>query len=189
MVGQRYAVNRGGVAIAGPLHVSSSVPSELAVLAPGSVEQPLHYLRSLILARHTHAMLKRGVALVTVYLEPGMRAAGLNLWLLEVLAACILCFDGPGSRWGTGTRKTCPRPAGSIRSTARFLHLRHQHVQEEKARFSTTSWCPRLWLMARKRPKPFPTEVPVGPQRQEKHVDWTWAAEERPADLELAWLE
>ena len=24
-----------------------------------------------------------------------MRASGLNLWLLEVLVACILCFDGP----------------------------------------------------------------------------------------------
>ena len=93
---------RDGVAIAGPLHISSSVPAEFesmleeaAVLAPGGVEQPLHYLRSRILARHTHATLKRGVTFVTVYLEPGMRASGLNLWLLEVLAACILCFDGP----------------------------------------------------------------------------------------------
>ena len=40
-------------------------------------------------------MLKRGVTLVTVYLEPGLRASGLKLWLLEVLAACIFCFDGP----------------------------------------------------------------------------------------------
>ena len=29
-------------------------------------------------------------------------------------------------------------------------------------------------------PKPFPTEVPVGPQRQEEGVDWTRAAEEKP---------
>ena len=64
-------------------------------VAPGGAEQPLQHLRSRILARHTHAMLKRGVTLVTVYLEPGMRASRLNLWLLEVLAACILCFDGP----------------------------------------------------------------------------------------------
>ena len=68
---------------------------EAAVLAPEGLEHPLKYLQSRILARHFHAMLKRGVTLVTVYLEPGLRASGLNLWLLEVLAACILCFDGP----------------------------------------------------------------------------------------------
>ena len=28
-----------------------------------------------------------------------------------------------------------------------------------------------------------------GPQRQEERVDWTWAAEETPDDLELTWLE
>ena len=79
VVGQHHAANRSGVAIAGPLHISSSVPTEFesmleeaAVLAPEGVEHPLHYLRSRILARHTHAMLKRGVALVTFYLEPGM---------------------------------------------------------------------------------------------------------------------
>ena len=59
-------------------------------MTPEGVERPLHYLRSRILARHTHAML-----MVTAYLEPGIRAPGLNLWLLEVLAACCLCFDGP----------------------------------------------------------------------------------------------
>ena len=102
VVGQHNAANRGGVAIAGLLHTSSSAPSEFesmldeaAILAPESVEQPLPCLHSRILARHTHAMLKRGVTFVTVYLEPGMRASGLNLWLLEVLAACVLCFDGP----------------------------------------------------------------------------------------------
>ena len=100
VVGQHHAANRGGVAIAGPLHISSSVPTESmleesAVLAPGGAEHPLHYLRSRILARNIHAMLKRDVPLVTVYFEPGMRASVLNLWLLEVLAACILCFDGP----------------------------------------------------------------------------------------------
>ena len=102
VVGEHYAANRGGVAMAGPQHISSSVPTkfkkmlgEAAVLAPEGLEHPLQYLRSRILARHFHAMLKRAVTLVTVYLEPGMRASGLNLWLLEVLAACILCFDGP----------------------------------------------------------------------------------------------
>ena len=99
VVGQHHAANTGGVAIAGPLHISSSVPTEfesmleeVAVLAPEGVEHPLHYLRSRTLARHTHAMLKRGVTLVTVYLEPGMRVLGLTLWPLEVLAACILCW-------------------------------------------------------------------------------------------------
>ena len=52
---------------------------------------------------------------------------------------------------------------------------------------TATSWGHRV--LARKRPKPFPTEVPVGPQLQEEHFDWTWAAEELPVDLELAWLE
>ena len=102
VVGEHYVANGGGVAIAGPQDISSSVSNELeamlreaADLAPEGLEHPLQYLRSRILARHIHAMLKRGVTLVTVYLEPGLRASGLNLWLLEVLAACILCFDGP----------------------------------------------------------------------------------------------
>ena len=47
-----------------------------------------------ILARHTHAMLLGVFTFVTENLEPGMRASGPNLWLLEVLAACVLCFDG-----------------------------------------------------------------------------------------------
>ena len=62
-------------------------------------------LRSRILAKRFHATVKRGVTLVTVHLEPGLRASGLNLWLLEVLAACILCFQGPcighGRLWPT----------------------------------------------------------------------------------------
>ena len=40
-------------------------------------------------------MLKGGVTLVTVHLEPGIRASGLNLWLLEALATFCLGFDGP----------------------------------------------------------------------------------------------
>ena len=107
VVGQHKAANRGGLAMGGPPHISSSVPTqfeamleEAAVLAPEGVEHPLQYLRSRILARLSHAMLKRGVTLVTVYLEPGMRASGLNLWVLEVLAACILCFDGHLDRNG-----------------------------------------------------------------------------------------
>ena len=50
-----------------------------------------------------------------------------------------------------------------------------------------TSWGHRV--LARRRPKPFSTEVSVGQQRQEEHFDWTWPAEELPVDLELAWLE
>ena len=57
------------------------------------------------------------------------------------------------------------------------------HVSLSKA----TSWGHRV--LARRRPKPFPTQVPVGPRRQEEQFEWTWAAEEKPADLELAWLE
>ena len=57
---------------------------------------------------------------------PRARHASLDLWLLEVLAARILCFDGPESPWETGTwsRTICPRPVGSTRSTASFSPLR-----------------------------------------------------------------
>ena len=96
------AANRGGVALAGPLHVSTEVPAcfestldDAAFMAPAGVQRPLDYLRSRIIARHAHAMLKGGVTLVTVYLEPGIRASGLNLWLLEALVAFCLGFDGP----------------------------------------------------------------------------------------------
>ena len=67
-VGEHYAANRGGVAMGGPQHISSSVPTEFegmlgeaALLAPEGLEHPLQHLRSRILARHFHAMLKRGV--------------------------------------------------------------------------------------------------------------------------------
>ena len=36
---------------------------------------------------------------------------------------------------------------------------------------TAASWC--HMVLARRRPKPFSTEVPVGPQRQEEHFDWT----------------
>ena len=101
VVGQHNAANRGGVAIAVPQHISTSVPTEFesmleeaAVLALEGVVQPLQYLAKRTLARHTHAMLKGGATLVTVYLEPGMRASWLNLRLSEVLSGCVLCFDG-----------------------------------------------------------------------------------------------
>ena len=218
------------VAIAGPLHISTSVPTEFesmlgeaAELAPEGVERPLHYLRSRILARHTHAMLKRGVTLVTVYLEPGMRASGLNLWLLEVLAACILCFDGPWIAMGdwnleakdlaqAGWLETVSGKVFSIgsnlcrrsgaQSSVTSCCSRRRHTWCNRSKWWTTlpllhirlsvSLSPHLGVtgvLARRRPKPFPTEVPVGPQRQEEHFDWTWAAEDLPVDLELAWLE
>ena len=44
---------------------------------------------------------------------------------------------------------------------------------------TATSWGHRR---ARRRP---PMEVSVGPQRQEEHFDWIWAAEELLVDLEL----
>ena len=52
---------------------------------------------------------------------------------------------------------------------------------------TATSWGHRV--LARRRPTPFPTEVPVGPQRQEEQFEWTWAADDLPVDLEQAWLE
>ena len=100
--GQHEAANRGGVALGGPTHISSEVPAsfeatmdDAAFMAPAGVQRPLDYLRSRILARHFNAMLKGGVTLVTAYLEPGIKATGLNLWLLEALAPFCLGFDGP----------------------------------------------------------------------------------------------
>ena len=216
VVGEHFAANRGGVAIAGPQHISSSVPTELeamleeaAVLAPEGLEHPLQYLQSRILARHIHAMLA---------------ILGANLWLLEVLAACILYFDGPWIATGdwnmepnelslagwldtvngkvfASSAATCAGGAGAVLDcfvlSEAVAHL-VQQVEVVDNTPTTPHWPVRLTLkvtswghivLARKRPKPFPTEVPVGPQRQEEHVDWTWAAEEPPADLELAWLE
>ena len=220
VVGQHYAANRVGVAIAGPLHaarvrVDAGRSGCLGARRRGA---PLHYLRSRILARHTH------VTLVTVYLEPGMRASGLNLWLLEVLAACILCFDGPWIAMGdwnlepqdlsqagwlnavngkvlASSTSTCAGGEGSVLDyfvvSEAVAHL-VQQVEVIDISPTTPHWPVRLTLnatswghrvLARKRPKPITTEVRVGPQRQEEHVDWTWAAEETPSDLELAWLE
>ena len=213
VVGEHYAANRGGVAMAGPQHISSSVPAEFegmlgeaAVLAPEGVEHRLQYLRSRILARYTHAMLKRGVTLVTVYLEPILRASGLNLWLLEVLAACILCFDGPWiavGDWNMEPKDLRRLPVQGEQERDYFVlceamaHLVQQVNLVDNSpttphspvslTLMATSWGHRV--LARKRPKPFPTQVPVGPRRQEEQFEWTWAAEEIPAFLELAWLE
>ena len=68
MVEQHNLANRSGVASAGPLHISSSVPHEFestledaAFMTPEGVERPLDFLRSRSLARHFHAMLKGGI--------------------------------------------------------------------------------------------------------------------------------
>ena len=202
VVGEHYAANRGGVAIAGPQHVSSSVPTkfeamlqEAADLAPEGLEHPLQYLRSRILARHIHAMLKRGVTLVTVYLEPGLRASGLNLWLLEVLAACILCFDGfwiamgdwnmepkdlaqagwldtVSGKVAATSAATCAGRAGAVLNFFVLSEAMAHLVQQVKVvdnspttphspvtlTLTVTSWGYRV--LARRRPKPFPTQVP-----------------------------
>ena len=141
VVGQHQAASRGGVVIAGPLHISSSVPTEFesmleeaAVLAPEGVELLLHYLRSRILTRHTHAMLKRGERFTSSH-----SICGSLCWRLPPSVSTDL-----GSQWATGTW-ICSRPAGSTRSTARFSSPRQQPVQEERARFSTTTCCPRRW--------------------------------------------
>ena len=85
VVGQPHAANRGGVAIAGPQHISSSalpefesMLDEAALLAPEGVEKPMHYHRSRTLARHTHAMLKGGVTFVTTYLGQGSNRCRLS---------------------------------------------------------------------------------------------------------------
>ena len=127
----------------GPQHISSSVPNEFeemlgeaAILAPEGLEHPLKYLQSRILARHFHAMLRRGVTLVTVYLEPGLRASGLNLWLMEVLAACILCFDGPWIAMGDWNME--PKDLAQ----AGWLDTVNGKMQGEQVRSSITSCSP-----------------------------------------------
>ena len=205
-VGEHYAANRGGVAMGGPQHISSSVPTEFvgmldeaAVLAPEGLDHPLQYLKSRI-------------------------ASGLNLWLLEVLAACILCFDGPWIAMGDWNMEpndlaqagwldtvngkvaataaaTCAGGAGAVLDYFVLSEAMSHLVQQVEVVDSSpttphspvrltlkaTSWGHRV--LARKRPKPFPTQVPVGPRRQEEQFEWTWAAEETPPDLEFAWLE
>ena len=122
MVGQHSSANKGGVAPARPLHISSN--EFAAFMAPEGVEQPMNLLRSRILARHMHTMLEGGATLVTVYLEPGMRASGLNLRLLEALAVCCSCFDGPWIAMGGrkhGAARAVPSWLASTQSTARFF--------------------------------------------------------------------
>ena len=186
---------------------------------------PLKYLRSRILARHLHAMLKRGGTLVSVYLEPGLRASGLNLWLLEVLAACILCFDGPWIAMGDWNME--PKDlaqAGWLDTVQRQgrCHLGCYLCRGEQEPSSITSCSPKRWrtwcnrsrwltnspttrhspvrltimatswghrVLARKRPNRSPRRRQWDPRRQEEKFEWTWAAEETPTDLEMAWLE
>ena len=151
-----------------------------------------------------------------------MRASGLNLWLLEVLAACVLCFDWPWIAVGDWNMEphelsqagwlntvngkiiatlaaTC---AGGTETVLDYFVVSEamahlvQQVEVVDNSPTTPHWPVRLTLkatswghkvLARKRPKPFSTEVPVGPQRQEEGFGWTWAPEENPDDLELAW--
>ena len=142
-------------------------------------------------------MLKRGVTLVTVYLEPGLRASGLNLWLLEVLAACILCFDGfwiamgdwnmepkdlaqagwldtVSGKVAATSAATCAGRAGAVLNFFVLSEAMAHLVQQVKLvdnspttphspvtlTLTVTSWGYRV--LARRRPKPFPTQVPDG---------------------------
>ena len=96
---------------------------------------------------------------------------------------------------------TCARGAGAVLDYIVLSEAMAHLVQQVKVvdnspttphspvclTLKATSWGHRV--LARRRPKPFPTQVPVGPRRQEEQFEWTWAAEENPADLELAWLE
>ena len=215
------------MALAGPLHISSDVPAgfletmdDAAFMAPAGVQRPLDYSHSRISARHVHAMLKEGVTLVTVYLEPGIRAAGPNLWLLEALAAVCLGFDGPwiamgdwkklgragwvdlvGGKVVAPNTVTCAGGAGSLLDyfvvSAAIAQL-VQQVQVIDESPTTPHWPVRLTLkattwghkvLARRRPKAFLTEPPIGPRQQEAPFDWTWEAGSFPANLEQAWLE
>ena len=142
VVEQHNAANRGRVAIAGPQHISSSAPpefesmlDEVAFLAPGGVVRTLQHLRRRVLARHTHAMLKRGVTFVRVNLDPQGSTCG--CWRCWRPASCASTGRG-----GTGTwsRTICPRPVGSTPSTARFSQPRWSRVQEERVQFSITLW-------------------------------------------------
>ena len=65
--GQHEAANRGGVELAGPLHISSEVPAnfnatmdDASIMAPEGVQQAREYLRTRNFARHVHPILIRG---------------------------------------------------------------------------------------------------------------------------------
>ena len=91
VVGEHHAANRGCVAIAGPLHISTSVPAEFE----SCWERRRSSHQKQCKGCHNLAKNTRSVTLVTVHIKPGLRASGVILWLLVVLAPCILCFDGP----------------------------------------------------------------------------------------------
>ena len=145
------------------------------------------------------------------------------MWLWEVLAACILCFDGPWIAMGDWNLEPQDlSQVGWLDTVNGKVFAPSAAACAGEAQFSTTSCYPRRWHIwckqvkvvdnspttphapvslpltatswghkgiASQTAKAVPTEVPVGPQRQEEHFDWTWAAEEPPVDLELARLE
>ena len=44
-------------------------------------------------------------------------------------------------------------------------------------------------VLARQRPTPFPTWMPMMPRQQEEPFDWAWITEDQPDNLELACFE
>ena len=105
--GQHEAANRGGVAIGGPLHISSRVPAnfDATIMDDAAFMAPAGAACTGVLAqshsrqtRPSYAQRRRHACLGLF--EPGMKASGLNLWLLEVLAACCLGFEGPWTAMG-----------------------------------------------------------------------------------------
>ena len=217
--------NPGGVAIAVPLHISSSAPPEFesmldeaAFLAPEGVVRPLQYLRSRTLARHTHAMLKGGATLVTSV----SRAR-----LASFRAQPVVVGGANGLR--TVLRRALDRHGGLEHGAARSVphrlaqHRQHQDFRHHRGHVSRRSGCssrllcgPHLvqqvevldnspttphWpvrltlkatscghrVLARQRPKLFPSEVSVGPQ-EERRLD-LGSRGNLPNDLELAWAQ
>ena len=128
VVGEHRAANPGGVAIAVPLHISSS-----AFLAPEGVVRPLQYLRSRTLARHTHAMLKGGATLVTSV----SRAR-----LASFRAQPVVVGGANGLR--TLLRRALDRYGGLEHGAARFVPGRlAQHCQRQDFRHHGGHVCRR----------------------------------------------
>ena len=178
VVGQHNADNRSGVAVARPLHISSSAPSEFksmldeaAILAPEGVEEPLPYLRSRILARHNHAM--------GWNMEPHdlSQAVWLDTVNGKVFAPSVATCAG-----GAGTVLDCFVASEAMAHLVQQVEVvdNSPTMPHRPVRLTLKATPCGHRVLARKRPKPFLAEVPVGPQRQEERVDWTWAAEETP---------
>ena len=73
-------------------------------MAPAGFEQPLNYLRSGILARHRHAMLKGGATWSQFTSSKACEPLSSTCGCSKCWRPAAWASTGPGSKWATGTR-------------------------------------------------------------------------------------